>query len=70
MNPMTRCAVCEKQFKTKVVNGNVVNDDPTMVAFYDGDRKKQLYRHMACPQANFITKKVKEEQAAAKEAQL
>jgi len=67
---MTRCAVCEKQFKTKKMpNGEVVNDDPSMVAFYDGDRKKQLYRHMNCKQIDFITKKAREDAAIEKEVQ-
>lgn len=65
---MTRCAVCEKQFKTKrLPSGEIINDDPSMVAFYDGDRKKQLYRHLSCPQVQFITKKAREDAALAKE---
>jgi hypothetical protein len=65
---MTRCAVCENPFKIKKLpSGEIVNDDPSMVAFYDGDRKKQMYRHLSCKQSDFITKKAREDAAIAKE---
>jgi len=64
---MSRCAVCGKPFKTTNDRGNIIVDDPSMVVFYDGDRKKDLYRHLTCPQALFITKKMREDAAALKE---
>lgn len=65
---MTRCAVCMKPFKTKTdAKGNVAVNDPSMVVFFDGERAKSMYRHVDCKQSDFVTKRMAEEAAAAKE---